>query len=473
MDSAMESSGLQDAPAEAGLSPQLILSQEEILLLDSWRRSTPDVQQFIFDGLRDSSSADEHQVAQPLVSQVGQPPAESQQSLNAFGKRPLSPGNEEASPRRRLAYLPRSSFKCSRNPLEMMNCAVQIAQEKLVGSIIDSSRQRAQGLQWKLFLDCNLNGPPCVKLRIKDGLKQMAGMTWGVDTWVSGQWAIDAMHFDRVAGHLNNSDISNAEIQRQLASMNRRNQKIRLWCLTMQVQSCSEQHLSSELRVNTSPAASDETRAIHQIWKSKAGYQIKIWFLLARRALKVECLDILQDLFDQRVQPLSLAEDRNGTPYRTGRYRSDEPYNMDRTQQPGSPRQSSSRPNEARIESSQPTGRTSQEEEHAATMGINSLGDQQAGPDNGISEDRPLHMDTSVQAKVNVVTALQLRSLTAIGSVSEFLPPPSPQTDYTDSDIDDDSRDLISSGDAAAGIVEAKTSKDGEDADLEDGELIG
>ena len=292
------------------------LNQEEMLLVSSWRRTTPAARHYMLDQLLRSLSVEDRQAAEFDASQIDWTHVESRQSLNASGKRSLSPSDAEPSHKRHETFQPRSLFERSQNPSNLINCAVKLAEKDVAGTIVEDNGLQGDGIQWGLFLNCGPYGPPCVKLKLRHKSKDMASVTWGIDAWYSGRWVIDGLKFERVADHLDDNDINNAVVRRQMATLPDKNHlERRLWCMTMQIQGNNEQFMTPQIKTLLQ-TVTDGKASIDRIWTKKPGYPIRIWFLLPHTNLKEDCLDVLQDLFMQRIQPLALAQDRRGMAFR-------------------------------------------------------------------------------------------------------------------------------------------------------------
>lgn len=322
------------------LSAQLpSLSQDEIQLLLSWRRARPTTQQRVLrelcdDQLTEKQPAAELQELHPVLTD-----AESREakSPHAPRKHRTSSSEDESSRKMRVGFQPRSDFRKKKNPTSLIPCAVAVMQRTPVGHILGGAHER---YQWRLYLNCGPAGPPCIKLKIKAGNTEVAGVTWGVDDWISGRWVVETMRFERVDDHPDDIDINNAEVQRQFYVPQCESVGRPLWCLKLQVQGQSDRFLAPSLK-DADTLTRDQKATIKAVWKDRAPYNIRVWFIAPRKSLEAECLNVFRDLFDQRVTPFAFAEDCKGRVFVPGKHRYQIPRTINHTPHQGKPQRDS------------------------------------------------------------------------------------------------------------------------------------
>ena len=277
MDPPTEYTGSEQASTDSGPLEQPDLSEEEMVLIAYWRGTTPSVRHSVLYELR----------------------------IDYSSEREATTGTK--------AYQPVFSFEHSRNPKHLINCAVKVDRDPVVGSLIPGNSGGTEELQWKLFFDYGKVGPPCLKLKIKRHNKELASVTWGFEDCSAGQWAITPSCLAEVADPTDYEELANnAEIDRQyaLASQNR-NPSLYVSRMMLKVYNSTNRYISQEVRsalqIDKTPDAT-----IHRIWVARSSYRVAIWYSAPQSAMVQGGFEVLDDLFNQRMRPLFLAKDRTG-----------------------------------------------------------------------------------------------------------------------------------------------------------------
>jgi len=290
---------------------QQVLTMDEQSLIAAYRRAKPELRSR-FDSLVDLPKHSDPE---------GDSAIGFREVLNdlPIKRRHPSEEGEEAEP---PAKKPRTSddaadrlnFDQTRNPETPYFCLIQIDNGPPIGSLIGS----LDGLAPVLFVDAGLrrnstsHRSPSLEVvfRCPGSRGKIASRKrWSLDDYVSGHWGIKSLAIVRV------KDVQPTHARQTSAVLAAcpPDSQHRLFCINLSVAVHREGFVNGKLLESANPGE-EEKALFNSLFGYKKGYTVRLWIVLSDKGYQAEeaCLEAMRYLFEQRIPPLALVQDKNG-----------------------------------------------------------------------------------------------------------------------------------------------------------------
>lgn len=199
-------------------------------------------------------------------------------------------------------------FRSIKNPEVPIHCIIQVN----VGPPDGSLDTREAGYSIRVILDGGTCHSPSIGLRFKypgsEG-PDVARVRWHIDSRAEDRWVIRDLEYVLVSEAPHDKAVNHAAVIDQCEGTQSLE---RLICITLRLTSHAG---GSCQRPARDSAQSTKTYLNAIFWKGK-DYTLRIWFLRPwanKLDLDTRCLAIMRYLFNQRQEPLRLAQDASGT----------------------------------------------------------------------------------------------------------------------------------------------------------------
>lgn len=200
------------------------------------------------------------------------------------------------------------------NPGAPFKCFIRVDNGPPIGSLTES----LDGLAPTLLIDAGLHRStgshrsPSFEMVFRSpgsSGRIVSRQRWSLDDYVSGYWVIKSLDIVRV------KDVQPTHARQTSAVLAAcpPDSQHRLFCINLSVAVHREGFVNRKLLESANPGE-EEKALFNSLFGYKKGYTVRLWIVLSDKGYQAEeaCLEAMRDLFEQRIPPLALVQDKNG-----------------------------------------------------------------------------------------------------------------------------------------------------------------